>query len=154
MDPVTVRAIEEILEAVRMRTEKPVGILPVLLEIETAIGYVPRECIAPVARALGVTDAQVAGVLSYYPDLRTSPKGCHVIRVCLGEACLANRGGLVLRAVQDRLHVAVGETATGGQWSLEKVYCVGNCGVSPTLVVDDVIHGRVTPDQVPRLLER
>lgn len=154
MDPVTARAIEETLAEFRKRPEKPAGILPVLLKIEEVVGNVPRDSVTPVARALGVTEAQVAGVLSYYPDLRTSPPGSHLVRVCLGEACLANRGGRVLRAVQDQLRVEIGETTTDGRWTLEKVYCVGNCGVSPTVVIDDVIHGRMTPEQVPGMLER
>jgi NADH:ubiquinone oxidoreductase subunit E len=148
------RAIEEVLADNRMSPEKPAGILPVLLKIEQVVGYVPQDSVTPVARALGVTEAQVAGVRSYYPDLHTSPPGSHLVRVCLGEACLANRGDHVLRAVQDRLRVKIGETTTGGRWTLEKVYCVGNCGVSPTVVIDDVIHGRITPEQVPGLLER
>ena len=154
MDPLAARAIEEILTNIRMRPERPACILPVLLQIEAAAGYVPPGSVVPVAKAIGVTNAQVAGVLSYYPDLRTSPPGRHVVRVCLGEACLANRAGRVLQAVRDQLHIDIGETAAGGRWTLEKVYCVGNCGVSPTVVIDDVIHGRVTPEQVPGLLER
>jgi NADH:ubiquinone oxidoreductase subunit E len=154
VDQATVRAIEDVLANVRRRPDGLAGILPVLLNIEAAVGYVPQDSVACVARALGVTDAQVAGVLSYYPDLHTSPRGRHVVRVCMGEACLANHGGRVLQAVRDHLRIGVGETASGGVYSLEQVYCVGNCGVSPSLVVDETLYGRVTPEQVPALLER
>jgi len=154
VDPALARRVEDILANVRSKPGEPVGILPVLLRLETVIGSVPPDSIPLIAQALGATDAQVSGVLSYYPDLHTTSQGRHVVRVCSGEACLANHGSRVLRAVQDQLHVDVGDTTTGGCWTLEKVYCVGNCGVSPTILIDDVIYGRVAPEQVPGLLER
>jgi len=102
---------------------------------------------------LGVTDAQVAGVLSYYPDLCTESPGQCVIRVCMGESCTANRGGRVLRALQDLLSIDVGDTTPARRFTLEKVYCLGNCAVSPTVIVGEELYGRVTPSQIPSILE-
>jgi len=127
--------------------------LQALLTIQQAKGYVPVEDLPQMAHALGVTEADIAGVLSYYPDLRTAPPGRHVIRVCMGESCMANHCPAVFRAVEGYVRLKIGET-TGSAFTLEKVYCMGNCALSPTLVVDQDIYGRVAPAQVPALLER
>lgn len=127
--------------------------LQALLTIQQANGYVPVEALPQIAHALTVTEADIAGVLSYYPDLRTSPPGRHVIRVCMGESCMANHCPAVFRAAEGYVRLKIGETK-GNTFTLEKVYCMGNCALSPTLVVDQDIYGRVEPTQVPALLER
>ncbi|HET7438973.1 MAG TPA: NAD(P)H-dependent oxidoreductase subunit E [Nitrospira sp.] len=127
--------------------------LQALLTIQQANGYVPVEALPQIAHALTVTEADIAGVLSYYPDLRTSPPGHHVIRVCMGESCMANHCPAVFRAAQDYVRLKIGETK-GNAFTLEKVYCMGNCALSPTLVVDQDIYGRVEPAQIPALLDR
>ena len=127
--------------------------LQALLTIQQAKGYVPMEDLPRMAHALGVTEADIAGVLSFYPDLRTAPTGRHVIRVCMGESCMANHCPAVFRAVEGYVRLKIGETK-GSAFTLEKVYCMGNCALSPTLVVDQDICGRVEPAQVPALLER
>lgn len=133
-------------------TTKP-NPLKTLLTIQQALGYVPIAAIPDVAQALGVTDAEVTGVLSYYPDLRTDVPGRHVIRVCMGESCMANRCHAVFRAVQDYLGHGGSEADARSRFSIEKVYCVGNCALSPTVVVDQDIHGRVGPSLIPSILE-
>jgi NADH:ubiquinone oxidoreductase subunit E len=145
--------LAEVLKSCRpMRLTHP-NILKALLSIQEALGHVPTNAVSPIAQGLGVTEAQVAGVLSYYPDLRTAPPGRHVIRVCMGESCTANHSGEVLRAIHEHLRVGAGETVAGGRFTLEKVSCMGNCAVSPTVMIDADLCGRVTPSQVLPLLE-
>jgi NADH:ubiquinone oxidoreductase subunit E len=143
----------EALESCRpVFSDKP-NILKALLVIQSAVGYVPTSVIPQIAQVLGVTDAQVAGVLSYYPDLRTRSPGRHLIRVCIGESCTANHGGHVLRAIQDHVGVAVGHASPEGRFTVETMSCAGNCAVSPTVIIDEDLCGRVTPSDVPSLLE-
>lgn len=143
----------EVLESCRPVLPARANILQALLAIQEALGYVPAQVVPQIAHTLGVTDAQVAGVLSYYPDLRTKPPGRCIIRICTGESCTANHGGRVLRTIQDHLLVDVGDTTPSGRFTLEKVYCVGNCAVSPTVIVGEDLSGRVTPSQIPSILE-
>lgn len=154
MEPAVAHKVEQILAQVSPPAGRRVSILDLLQKIEAAVGYVPSESLPGLAQSLGVSEAQVAGVLSYYPDLHTRPSGRHLLRVCLGEACLANHGNRVLRGLCDRLQAAVGTTTSDGRFTIETIYCAGNCGVSPTLVIDGDLHGRVTPDQISNLLER
>jgi NADH:ubiquinone oxidoreductase subunit E len=72
----------------------------------------------------------------------------------MGESCTANHGGRVLRAIQEQLSIDVGETMPGGRFTLGKVYCVGNCAVSPSVIVGEDLYGRVVSSQVVTLLDK
>lgn len=140
------------LTAILKQAGEPANILKTLLAVQAELGYVPPVSVPEIASALGVTDAEVAGVLSFYPDLRTKAPGRHVVRVCQGESCVANHCGRVLKELQKKLGIGLGETTRDGRFTLEKVYCVGNCAVSPSVMIDEDVHGRVTPATVTSLL--
>lgn len=131
----------------------PPNILDTLLAVQGALGYVPPAAVPEIARALVVTEADVAGVLTYYPELRTHPPGRHLIRVCTGESCVANHCSRLLDALAEELRVGLGATTPDGRFTLEKVYCVGNCAVSPSVMIDEDVYGRVTPGDVSKLLQ-
>ncbi len=139
---------------VQERTEdRAPNILKTLLAIQSELGHVPPASVPEIAGALGVTDAEVAGVLSGYPDLRIEAPGRHVVRVCLGESCVANHCGRVLKELEKKLGVGLGKTTRDGRFTLEKVYCVGNCAASPTVMIGEDVHGRVTPATAATLLK-
>jgi len=146
--------LAETLECCRPVPPAKPNILKTLLAVQSAMGHVPASAIPQIAKVLGATDAQVAGVLSYYSDLRTQSAGRHLIRVCMGESCTANHGGRVLRAIQDHARVAAGGTTPDARFTVEEMSCAGNCAVSPTVMIDEDLCGRVTPSDVPLLLER
>ncbi|MDO8546363.1 MAG: NAD(P)H-dependent oxidoreductase subunit E [Nitrospirales bacterium] len=129
------------------------NILKTLLAIQSELGHVPQASVPDIAGALGVTDAEVAGVLSGYPDLRTEAPGRHVVRVCQGESCVANHCGRVLKELEKKLGIGLGGTTRDGRFTLEKVYCVGNCAASPTVMIGEDVHGRVTPEAAWALLK-
>ncbi len=143
--------VKEILDHDR---KEPPNILKALLILQEKLGHVPLEAVPEIARTLDVTTAQVAGVLSYYPDLRVTAPGRHQIRVCIGESCFANGCGPLLRALQDSLRIDVGETAAGGRFTLDTMSCAGNCALSPTMIVDRDLYGRLLPSQLDALLGR
>ena len=145
--------LAETLETCRPAWPDNPNILQALLAVQSARGYVPTNAILQVAQVLGVTEAQVAGVLSYYSDLRTQPPGRHLIRVCTGESCMANHGARVFRALQDYVRVTVGDRTQADRFTVEQMSCAGNCAVSPTVMIDADLCGRVTPSGVPSLLE-
>lgn len=146
--------LTSLLKEHRPQPKQPANILRTLLSVQQAIGHVPVEAIAPVADALAVPEADVAGVLSYYPDLHTKPRGRHVIRLCIGEACVANRAQRLFAELRRELGITLGETTADGRFTLERVYCLGNCAVGPTVMVDDTIHGRATEPGLPEILTR
>lgn len=144
--------LADVLERCRPVPPAKPNILKTLLAVQSALGHVPVNTLPQIAQALGVTEAQVAGVLSYYSDLRTQSPGRHLIRVCMGESCMANHGDRVFRAIQDHVQIAAGETTTESCFTVETMSCAGNCAVSPTVMIDADICGRVAPSDVPSLL--
>lgn len=147
-------AFRSVLERHRPEPGEPANILRTLIAVQRILGYVPPDAIAPVAEALQVPEAHVAGVLSYYPDLHAAPRGRQVVRVCLGEACVANRSGEVLAELQRILGIGIGETTKDGRTTLERVYCLGNCGVGPTVMIDQIIYGRVCPSDMEQVVRQ
>lgn len=145
--------LAELLETCRPAPHDKPNILKTLLAVQSALGHVPTSAIPQIALVLGVTAAQVSGVLSYYSDLRTQSPGRHLIRVCMGESCTANHGGLVFRAIQDHIRRHGSSTTPEERFTVEQMSCAGNCAVSPTVMIDKDLRGRVTPFDVPSLLE-
>ena len=134
------------------RTDPP-NVLDTLLAVQAKIGHVPQAALPEIARTLQVTEADILGVLTYYPELRTNPTGRHLIRVCTGESCMANHCGRLTEALAEELRIGMGATTPDGRFTLEKIYCVGNCAVGPSVMIDEDVHGRVSPGDVPQLLQ-
>ena len=147
-------ALRSALEQHRTKPGEPANILRTLLAVQQALGHVPLGAIGLIAEALKVPEAHVAGVLSYYPDLHVAQRGRRVVRVCLGEACVANRSLHVLAELQRVLGIGLGETTEDGRTTLERVYCLGNCGVGPTVMVDETIHGRVSATNLHDIMKQ
>jgi NADH:ubiquinone oxidoreductase subunit E len=145
-------ALRTVLDEHRPRAGEPANILRTLLALQNVLGHVPAAAIGTIADALNVPEAHVVGVLSYYPDLHARPRGRHVIRVCLGEACVANRSQQLLAELQRILGIRLGETTADGGTTLERVYCLGNCGVGPTVMVDETIYGRLSASDVQDII--
>jgi NADH:ubiquinone oxidoreductase subunit E len=146
-------ALADVLRDHHPSPEQPANILRTLLAVEQALGHIPAEALAAVAKTLGVPEPEVAGVVSYYPDLHTKPRGRHIIRLCMGEACVANRSFGLLDELKRELSLPLGETPADSRFTVERVYCLGNCGVGPTVMVDDTIYGRMTGSTLLQILK-
>lgn len=127
-------------------------LLPVLQAVQAEWGHVPREALAVIAEALNLGRAEVHGVASFYHDLRESPPGRHVVRLCRAEACQAAGGEALARAVQARLGVDWGATTADGAVTLEPVFCLGLCACGPAALVDGRPVGRVDAAGLDALL--
>lgn len=141
-----------LLEEHRPGPGRPANILRTLIAVQERLGHVPVDAVPRIAEFLAVSESDIAGVLSYYPDLHSAPRGRRVVRLCLGEACVANRAAGLLPGLRKELGIGLGETSRDGRVTLEQVYCLGNCAVGPTVMVDDHLYGRVTGDELPRIL--
>lgn len=142
-------AVQKVLDEHR---DLPGALLPILHGIQAALGYVPKDAVPPVAKALNLSRAEVHGVLSFYHWYRTEKPGQHVIHLCRAEAC-QSMGAVGLEAhARRRLGVDFHGTSADGKFTLEPVYCLGNCALSPALLIDNELHGRVTPERFDALL--
>jgi len=142
--------VEEIIEGLK---EKPGALLPILHGIQDQLGYIPVEAVPVIARELNLTRADVHGVVSFYHHFRSHAPGRHVMQVCQAESCQA-MGGVALTAhVKKQLGVDFHQTTKDKAFTLEPVYCLGNCALSPAVMVDGNVYGRVTPERFAQVVE-
>jgi formate dehydrogenase subunit gamma len=132
---------------------RPGPLLLVLHAMQKEFGYVPEESIPLIAAGLNLSRAEVYGVVSFYHYFRRSPCGTHVIRICRAESCQAMKAESLAAHAQRRLQIAFHETTADGRFSLEPVYCLGNCACSPAIMIDDELHGRVSVERFDGLID-
>lgn len=120
--------------------------------IQEKEGYLPAARIAELAQEMGMSAAQVMGVATFYNHFRLRPPGKHTIKVCDGTACHVKGASGLLDRIETELGVKPGESTEDGMFSLQVVACLGACSMAPAVVVDDDVHGRVTPRQLKRIL--
>lgn len=140
-------ARERVLAVIEELEHEAGPLLPVLHGIQNALGYVPSEAVPLVADALNLSRADVHGVVSFYHYFRDTPPGRHVIHVCRAEACQSMNGKALQAHVKSRLGVDFHKTTADGAFTVEPVYCLGNCALSPAVMVDGELYGRVTPER-------
>jgi formate dehydrogenase subunit gamma len=126
---------------------QPGPLLPILHAIQDALGYIPSDQVGRIASVLNLSRAEVHGVISFYHYFRHDPPGRHVVHVCRAEACQAMHCELTVDHAQRSLGVEFGATTADGQFTLEPVYCLGNCAAAPSVMVDEKLYGRVTPER-------
>jgi len=145
-DTATIRAI------VREHAATPGALLPVLHAIQDQLGYVPEAAVEIIAPELNLSRAEVHGVVTFYHLFRTTAPGRHTLYICRAEACQAMGARELEAHVKQKLKIDFHETTADGRFSLEPVYCLGNCACSPAVMIDESVHGRVTADRIDELL--
>lgn len=136
----------------RYRKEKGV-LIPLLQDIQAVYGYVPAESIELISRELSIYPVKIYGILTFYTQFYLTPRGRHTIKVCQGTACHVMGGKDILDYISDRLGISEGETTTDGMFSLERVACLGCCGMAPVVVIDNHFYGKCTIQRAGKLLD-
>lgn len=131
---------------------EPGALLPILHAIQDRFGYVPEEAVPVVAKVLNLSRAEVHGVVTFYHFFRSKPAGRQTLYVCRAEACQSMGARDLERHAREKLGVDFHETTADGRFSLEPVYCLGNCACSPAVMVDETVYGRVTPQRLDEIL--
>jgi NADH:ubiquinone oxidoreductase subunit E len=129
------------------------GLIAVLQETQEAYGFLSRENLARIAKSMKIPFAKVFGVATFYAQFHLTPRGKHIVRVCLGTACHVRGAETIFQAASDALGVSSGETTADLQFTLERVACLGACGLSPAIMVDDRTYGRLTTKRVGEILD-
>lgn len=133
--------------------KRPGPLLPILHTLQEVLGCIPESAVPLIASALRLSRAEVHGVISFYPDFRTTPAGRHVLRVCRAESCQAMGGATVEAAARDRLGIDWHQTTAEGDFTLEPVYCLGHCACSPAVMLDGEVHAHVSPEHLVSLID-
>lgn len=128
-------------------------LIPILQDVQAALGYIPPEAMRQTAGFLGVPESAVYGVATFYAQFYLTRQGKHKIKVCQGTACHVRGGRSIMRAVRKKLGIRPGQTTEDYEFTLERVACFGSCALAPVMVVDGKVHGRMTPRRAQELLE-
>jgi len=132
----------------------PGGLVPLLQEVQKVHGYLSREILEKIASGMGISLAKVAGVATFYHQFHLTPRGRYIIKVCMGTACHVRGAAEVLFAMEDELGIKVGHTTPDLTFTLDQVACLGACGLAPVITINDETYGKLTPGQVPKLIEK
>ena len=143
-------AVAEVIESLK---DKPGAMLPILHGIQDALGYIPKGSVPLIATALNVSRAEVHGVITFYHYFRDTPPGKHTVHVCRAESCQSMNGAGLEAYVKAKLGIGYHETTVDGDYSLEPIYCLGNCGCSPAISIDGEVYGRVSPERFDEILD-
>lgn len=152
-EPLPLLQRDAVQAAISAHAHRPGALLPLLHEVQDRLGYVPPAAVPLIAAGLNLSRADVHGVVSFYHHFRTAPPGRHVVRLCRAEACQAVGALALERQLKQRLDVDWHGTSADGAVTLEPVYCLGNCAAGPSLMLDDIVHGRVDAAVVEVLLQ-
>ncbi len=129
-------------------------LIAVLHKAQTIYGFLPKNVMDEIAEEMQIPTAHIWGVATFYHYFNLTPPGKHVISVCLGTACYVKGAEQVLEAIKNELHIDVGQVTQDGLFSLQPARCLGACGLAPVVMIDDKIHGDLTPKKTIELLNQ
>jgi len=143
------KAVAAVIDGLK---HKPGALLPILHGIQDTLGYIPPESVPMIARALNLSRAEVHGVITFYHYFRETPPGKHIIHLCRAESCQSMSGAGLEAHAKAKLGINYHETTTDGTFTLEPVYCLGNCACSPAVAIDGEVYGRVSAERFDEIL--
>ncbi len=142
-------AVQAVIEGLK---DLPGALLPILHGIQDRLGYIPPDSVPLIASALNLSRAEVHGVITFYHYFRETPPGKHTIHICRAESCQSMNSRDLEAHAKAKLGIDYHETTADGDFSLEPVYCLGNCACSPAMTIDGEVYGRVSPERFDEIL--
>ncbi len=129
-------------------------LIPILQKVQDAYGFLPEDIMRFIANELKISPARVFGVATFFAHFSTTPKGKHIIKVCNGTACHVKGSAAAINIVREKLKLKEGQdTSSDGMFTLECVSCLGACGLAPVMVMDETVHGQITPAKVAQIID-
>ncbi len=144
--------LEQITAIIERLKSVPGALLPILHEIQATLNHIPEQAIPLIAHGLNLSRAEVHGVVSFYHYFRSAAAGRYTIHLCRAEACQAMGARALEAHIKRHLDIDFHQTSKDGLFSLEPVYCLGNCACAPSLMINQDIHGRVSADSFDALI--
>ena len=145
---------EQLLQVIADKRSDPGALMPVLQKAQEIYGYLPIEVQTMIAQEMDIPLEKVYGVSTFYSQFSLNPKGRRHISVCLGTACYVKGSGVILEELQNILDIKSGECTEDGKFSLDACRCVGACGLAPVMLVDDDVYGRMTANDIEKVLAK
>ena len=145
---------EKLAQVIQDHKEQKGALMPVLQEAQNIFGCVSEDVQKIIAEGLGVTLSEVYGVATFYSQFSLQPKGKYVCGVCLGTACYVKGSQAVLDKLCEELEIQPGDTTKDGKFTVQATRCLGACGLAPVMMINDDVFGRLTPAEIPAILEK
>jgi len=147
------RKFESVCAILEKHGHNPARLIPILQEVQDEYRYLPADVLAYVATDLDMPPAQVYGVATFYAHFALEPKGKHVVRLCNGTACHVKGSMKILDALRKALNLSGNATTTPDMlFTVETVSCLGACGLAPVMVLNEEVHGQMTPEKAVALV--
>ena len=159
--PVASTIKEVVQQAIEKHGKTPDALIPILSEINHALGYIPAEAMREVkqqinnpAERMYLAESQLYSLATFYDMLSTKARGRHIIKFCENAPCHVVGGKVIWDALRKNLNLENGETTPDNKWTLVTTSCIGLCSVGPSVLVDDDMYGNVSVEQIPDILGR
>lgn len=153
--PAPIRHFAKVCDILDRHQNSPSKLIPILQQVQDEYRYLPEEVLTFVATSLGIPPAKVFGVATFYAHFTLEPKGKYVFRLCDGTACHVKRSHGILEALYKRLDLNEKQNTTEDMlFTVETVSCLGACGLAPVMVVNEEVHGAVTPERALEIVDR
>ncbi len=144
---------EELQKILETYTNDKSNLIQILNEVQEKYGYIPEFAQKEIAEYLGLTMAEVYGVITFYARFTLKPKGKYNVAVCLGTACFVKGSEKILDRLKQKLGIDVGETTKDGKFSIEATRCIGACGLAPVFTVNGEVYGKATPEILDKVID-
>ena len=145
--------LTEINSVVDKHKEQRWPLIPLLQDIQEKFGFIPKESVPIIAQKTGLFPTQVQGVISFYEQLYSEPRGKKIVRVCRGTACHVKGGSTILKLVKQQLGIREGQTTADLEYTLETVACIGVCALAPNVTVGNQVYGQMNPKKTEYLFK-
>ncbi len=144
---------ETVIELISPLKDQPGALLPMLHKIQSHYGFIPDEVVPQIASLLNISRADVHGVISFYHYFRHCKPGQHIIQICRAESCQAMGSAILEQHIKNTLSIDYNETTSDGLFTLEPVYCLGNCACSPSIAINDEVSGDMDANKFDSLIK-
>ncbi|WP_099187248.1 NADH-quinone oxidoreductase subunit NuoE [Tepidibacter mesophilus] len=143
---------DELDDFINSIEDKKGALIEVLHKAQHIFGYLPKDVQLFISKRLNIPSSKVFGVVSFYSYFTTKPRGQYVINICLGTVCFVKGADKIMEKFEQTLNIKCGETTPDGKFTLEGLRCVGACGLAPVVVINEKVYGKVTLDDVEKIL--
>ncbi len=144
----------ELRKAIRELKEQPGALMPIMQKAQEIYGYLPIEVQTIISEEADIPLEKIYGVATFYAQFALEPKGEYQISVCLGTACYVKGAAAILDKIETTLGIQAGSCTPDGKFSLDACRCVGACGLAPVMMINGVVYGRLTPEQIDDILKK
>jgi NADH-quinone oxidoreductase subunit E len=138
----------------RLAVSPDSNLISLLQDVQEKVGYLPAPALHQISRRTRIPLSRIYGVLSFYAQFYTEPRGRHTVRACRGTACHVRGGKRVIHSIENLLGLKDGQTSDDMMFSFETVACLGACALSPVVVIDSTYYGKATPRHIEKVLQR